>query len=93
MLEPKDVLGRAQKYLNDLIPEFAQLDPKVEEMTLAQDLLGKSRWRITFYAYPVDKGEPNSLAELVRRQRIEKVVSLAPDDGSLIAIENTSVPF
>jgi len=93
MLEPKDVLGRARKYMVEVMPEFAQLDPKVEEISLAQDLLGKSRWRITFYAYSANSGEPDSLADLVRRQRIEKVVSVAPDDGSLIAIENAPPPF
>jgi hypothetical protein len=93
MLEPKEVVGKARKYLADLMPEFAQLDPKVEEITLGQDLLGKSRWRITFYVYPDKDGEPNSLADLVRRQRIEKVVSVSPDDGALIAVENPSLPF
>jgi len=92
MLEPKDVLGRAEKYLVDLIPEFAKLDPKVEEIKLGPDVFGNSRWRITFYAYSDKNGEPNSLADLVRRQRIEKVVSVTPDDGSLIAIENAP-PF
>lgn len=93
MLEPKEVLGKARKYLVDVIPEFAQLDPKVEEMSLGQDILGNSRWRITFYAYSDKDGDPNSLADLVRRQRIEKVVSVASDDGALIAVENTSSPF
>jgi len=92
MLEPKNVLDRARQYLDDLFPEFAQLDPKVEEMSLTPDLLGNSRWRITFYAYPRHDSEPNSLADLVRLQRIEKVVSVAPNDGSLIAIENAP-PF
>jgi hypothetical protein len=92
MLEPKEVIGKARKYLADIMPDFAELDPKVEEMNLGQDLLGKSRWRITFYAYPPESGEPNSLADLVRRQRIEKVVSVAPDNGSLISIDNAP-PF
>ena len=39
MLEPKNVLDRARQYLDDLIPEFAQLDPKVEEMSLTPDYL------------------------------------------------------
>jgi len=92
MLEPKEVVGRARKYLADIMPEFSQLDPKVEGMSLGPDLLGNSRWKITFYAYSGNNGEPNSLADLVRRQRIEKVVSITPDDGSLISIDDAP-PF
>jgi hypothetical protein len=93
MLEPKEVLGRARQYLTEVMPEFAKLEPKVEEMSLGQDLLGKSRWRITFYVYSEKNGDPNSLADLVSRQRIEKVVSIAPNDGALIAVENPSAEF
>jgi hypothetical protein len=92
MLEPKEVLGKARSYLVELVPEFAELGPKVEEMSLGLDIHGNPRWKITFYAYSGDTGEPNSLADLVRRQRIEKVVSVASDDGSLLALENPS-PF
>ena len=87
MLAPKEALGKARTYLGEVIPDFAELDPKVEEMVLAQE--GK-RWRITFLAYRGEEGEANSLAGLLRRQRIEKVVSIASDDGSLLAVENPS---
>lgn len=92
MLEPKEVVGRARRYLADIMPEFAQLDPKVEGISLGQDLLGNTRWRITFYAHSSSNGEPNSLADLVKRQRIEKVVSIAPESGSLISIDDAP-PF
>lgn len=88
MLEPKEVVGRARKHLADIMPEFAELDPKVEEIRLGQDALGNARWWITFSAHLENSGEPNSLADLVKRRRIEKVVSIAPDSGSLISIDN-----
>lgn len=90
MLEPKEAVGKARKYLADIMPEFAELDPKVEEIRLGQDALGNSRWWITFYAHSEANGEPSSLADLVKRRRIEKVVSIAPDSGSLISIDNPS---
>lgn len=90
MLEPKEAVGRARQFLADIMPEFAELDPKVEEIRLGQDALGNPRWWITFYAHPEINGEPNSLADLVKQRRIEKVVSIAPDNGSLISIDNPS---
>jgi nitroreductase len=90
MLAPKEALSKARVYLDEVLPDFAELGPKVEEMTLGSDMHGRQRWRITFYAYRGDAGRVETLADIVRRDRIEKVVSVASEDGSLIAVENPS---
>lgn len=89
MLTPKEVIVKARDYLGEVIPDFAALDPKIEEMVLTPD---SSEWKITFFAYS-EKG-PNdiSLADILRRQRIEKVVSVAAENGDLIAVRNPA-PF
>jgi hypothetical protein len=85
MLAPSEALDKARIYLGEIIPEFAALDPNVEEMVLAPD---SSAWKITFYAHSGDNPKTLSLADIVRRQRIEKVVSVGADDGTLIAVRN-----
>lgn len=82
MLAPSEVIGKARSYLGEVIPDFAALEPKVEEMVLAPD---SSEWKITFSAHTAEK--PNSLAHIIR-QRIEKVVSVGANDGSLISVRN-----
>jgi hypothetical protein len=48
-----------------------------------------SEWKITFYALGADKKtEGSSLADLLRFQRIWKVVSVGANDGALIAVRN-----
>jgi hypothetical protein len=86
MLAPNEALGKARIYLGEVIPDFAELDPKVDEMRLVNG----SCWKITFYAYHGDEGKADTIADLLRRHRIEKVVSVASEDGSLIAVENPS---
>ena len=82
MLAPSEALGKARIYLGEVIPDFAALEPRVEEMVLAPD---SSEWKITFSAYD-EKEKPSSLAHILR-QRIEKVVSVGAD-GAFIAVRN-----
>jgi hypothetical protein len=90
MLAPNEVIGKARTYLGEVVPEFAALEPQVEEMVLAPD---SSEWKITFYALGGgERTEANTLADLLRWQRIEKVVSIGAEDGTLIAVRNPS-PF
>jgi len=84
MLEPKDAVGKARTYLGEVLPDFAELDPKVDEMKLVNDKC----WKITFYAYLSDEAKSETLADILRRRRIEKVVSIDSGDGSLISVEN-----
>ena len=65
---------------------------RVEEMVRVPN---SSEWKITFYAHSGDNPQVGTLADLMRRQRIEKVVFIGADDGSLIAVKNPtpSVPF
>lgn len=91
MLAPKEVIVKARDYLGEVIPDFAALDPKVEEMVLAPD---SSEWRVTFLAYAHGKDEnakDATLGDILRRQRIEKVVSVAAENGSLIAVRNPAL--
>jgi hypothetical protein len=89
MLAPKEVLVKARDYLGEVVPDFAALDPKVDEMVLTPD---SSVWKITFFAHSGDNPKNASLADIVRRQRIEKEVAVAADNGNLIAVR-TPAPF
>ena len=85
MLAPGQAVERAREYLEEVIPDFAALQPKVEEMALTPD---SSQWRIVFFAYTGEIKEAASLAELLSRRRMEKIVALSAQDGSLIAVSN-----
>jgi len=93
MLAPREVLGKARTYLEEVVPDFAALEPKVDEMQLAKYLPDSQRWVITFYAHSGESGKVASLADVIRRQRIEKVVSVDPEDGHLISVSNPGPPF
>jgi len=93
MLAPSEALGKARIYLGEVIPDFAALEPKVDEMKLFPDLTDTRRWVITFYAHSGDSPKVSSLADVIRRQRIEKVVSVDAEDGHLISVSNPSLPF
>ena len=93
MLAPREVLGKARTYLEQVIPDFAALDPKVDEMELSPDLTDTRRWVITFYAQSGDNPKVGSLADVIRRQRIEKVVAVDAEDGHLISVSNPGPSF
>ncbi|HKN23188.1 MAG TPA: hypothetical protein VJX73_17315 [Terracidiphilus sp.] len=92
MLAPGEVIDKARTYLGEVVPEFAALKPKIEEMALDSR---SSEWKIIFFAYRGDNPNVATVADLLRRQRIEKVVYVGADDGSLIAVKNppAAVPF
>lgn len=86
MLAPGEIVEKARGYLGEVVPEFAAMDPKVEEMVLVPD---SSEWKVTFYVLAGDlNAKAVSLADLMGRRKIEKVVSIAPKDGALIAVRN-----
>lgn len=85
MIAPSQAVKKARGYLEDVIPEFAALKPKVEEIVRTPD---SSTWKITFYAHSDDTPQAATLADLLRRRRIEKVVSVSAKDGALIAVSN-----
>ena len=90
MLAPSELIGKAQSYLGEVIPDFAALDPRVEEMVLDKN---SANWNITFCALnSPEKTQENTLSDLLRIHKIRKVVSIGADDGSLIAVRNPS-PF
>ena len=89
MLEASEVVAKARFYLHEIMPEFTELGPKVEEMVLSPD---SSRWKVTFVAHMPDAPKAESLAELLSRKTIEKVVDVGASDGALIAVRNP-VPF
>ena len=85
MLSVTEVVGKARTHLSEAMPEFAKLEPKVEELVRSQD---PPRWEVTFRAGdPVDQ-KVASLADLLSRQKVVKVVSLDGSDGSLIAVRD-----
>jgi hypothetical protein len=83
MLAPKDAIEKARAYLQDVVPDFAALHPKVEEIVRSPD---SSQWRVTFFAHAGKAGA--TLADLLGQRRIEKIVSVSAQDGSLIAVNN-----
>ena len=86
MLAPNEVVEMAKSYLGQVVPEFAALNPHVDEMVLTPE---SPEWRITFYAERGDtKPEPTSLAHLLQSPRIFKTVVIGATDGELIAIRN-----
>jgi phage pi2 protein 07 len=87
MLAPSEALSKARVYLGEVVPEFAALQPKVDEMVLAPD---SSKWIITFFAQAGGNRKAETVADLLSNPRIEKVISIAADDGSLVAVRNPS---
>ena len=85
MLDAGQAVSKAQEYLKQFIPDFAILQPRVEEIVLVPD---SSSWRIRFYAYSGDPSKAATLADLMRFRRIEKIVLISAQDGGLIGISN-----
>lgn len=85
MLDANQAMAKAQAYLEQFIPEFAVMQPRVEEIVLAPD---SSVWKITLYAYNSDRSDAATLADLLRFRRITKIVSISAEDGSLLGISN-----
>lgn len=78
-------MAKAEKYLGQFIPDFAALNPKVDEITLAPN---GSSWVIGLYAYTGDQSQAATLADLLKFRRIRKVVVVSAEDGSLLGISN-----
>jgi hypothetical protein len=90
MLAPSEVIGKARTYLGEVIPDFAAMDPMVEEMVLDKD---SANWNITFCTLSSpEKSQKNTLADLLRLHKIRKIVSVGAEDGSFIAVRNPT-PF
>jgi len=85
MVDVSEAIVKARTYLTVIMPEYSELQPKVEQMELSND---KSKWEITFSAKPIDKPQSESLADIFRPQTIQKVVAVRTDDGSFIAVTN-----
>jgi len=85
VIDATQARGKAQEYLQQFIPDFAALDPKVDEITLAPN---GSTWIIGLYAYAGDQSQAATLAELLKFRRIRKVVVISAEDGSLLGISN-----
>ena len=70
MLAPSDAIDRAHSYLGEVIPDFAALEPRVEEMVLDKD---SANWNITFCALSSpEKSQENTLADLLRKNRYSR---------------------
>jgi len=90
MLAPSEAVDKARTYLGEVIPEFAGLEPRVEEMVLDKN---SALWNVTFCALSSpEKSQENTLADLLRLHKIRKIVSVGADDGSFIAVRNPA-PF
>jgi hypothetical protein len=86
VLPANEVVEKARDYLGQVVPEFAALNPKLDEMVFTPEA---SEWRITFYAHQGDLNpEPKSLADIIRSNKVLKSVVVGAEDGSLIAIRN-----
>jgi hypothetical protein len=85
MLAPGEAIEKARTYLGEVIPDFAALHPKVEEIELEPD---SSLWKITFSAQNDALPEPATLADLVRGRKKSKIVSVGAANGSLISVKD-----
>jgi hypothetical protein len=86
MLAPSEAIGKARNYLGEVLPDFAALQPQVDEMVLDKQT---SNWKITFAAMSgPEKTRENTLADLLRLHKIRKVVYVGAEDGSLHAVQN-----
>jgi hypothetical protein len=88
MLAPEEAIGKARTYLGKVVPEYVELEPKVEEIERTPD---STEWKITFCAMSgKERTEATSLADLLRLNKIRKIVSVGAEDGNLIAVKNPS---
>ncbi len=85
MLEVKEVIRKAESYLTEVMPEFANLEPELEEVVRRPK---GSTWEITFRAQSRRNPTDESLASLLMQRRIVKVVEVDAADGSLVAVRN-----
>lgn len=85
MLEAGEAVSKAKVYLNEIMPEFVQLKPQVDEMELSES---PKSWRITFVARLGETDKSESLADLVRRRTIQKIVEVGANDGAFISVKN-----
>jgi hypothetical protein len=86
MLAPSEAIGKARTYLDEVVPDFAAMEPHVDEMVLDKQ---SSNWKITFAAMSgPEKTRENTLADLLRLHKIRKVVYVGAEDGSLLAVQN-----
>ena len=88
MLAAGEAVNRAKVYLNEIMPEFVQLEPQVDEMELSET---PEAWKITFVARLNDNAKSDSLADVVRRRVVQKVVEVGANDGAFISVKNFSL--
>lgn len=81
MIEVKEAVLNAEKYLHEVLPDFGE--PKLEEVEYSEPL---KAWLITFKAGLLPKSD--TLSELLRPSSLTKVVQVGASDGRLIAIKN-----
>jgi hypothetical protein len=82
MIEVKEAIRVAEKYIQEVMPDFGM--PKLEEIEFSEPF---QAWLITFKAGVLPKSE-SSLSELLRPFSHTKVVQVSASDGKLIAIKN-----
>lgn len=88
MLAVTEVIDKARNYLGEVVPEFAALQPRVEEAEFSKD---SSSWNITFAPPEGSNRKASSLADLVRYRRSGKTVYITAEDGSLVAVKNCEI--
>ncbi len=81
MIEVKEAVRIAEKYLQEVLPDFGE--PKLEEVEYSEP---RQAWLITFKAGLLPKSD--TLSELLRPSSLTKVVQVSVTDGKLIAIKN-----
>ncbi len=81
MIEVKEAVRIAEKYLQEVLPSFGE--PKLEEVEFSEPF---QSWLITFKTGLLQK--PNTFGELLRPPTPAKVVQVRATDGKLIAIKN-----
>ena len=87
MVDAPKAVEIAHQSLETLVPAFASLNPRVEEI---EQSMNDNTWVITFRAdNPEPSGKTSGLSR-VYFPYVEKVVLVTMDSGDLLAIRNRS---
>jgi len=94
MITPSDAIGMGRGYLAEVVPDFYALNPVVDEILLVPKRgdQANGEWRVFFTAKIEEKPKkrPETLADVIRTRKIDKMVALDAEEGALIAVRNGS---
>jgi hypothetical protein len=85
-----EAVETAKENLAKIMPDFAKLEPNVEEFGISKD---GDEWIITFRARNDDPSDSASGTNAVFIPFVEKVVRVGASNGQLLSVRNPSYDF